>query len=142
MSSPYQSPDEMFGAEPAPRASSGNKLLLILLGGGGLILMLACCGGIGGVVMFGLNLMSEDIKRELRDNPQFQQHIGEVEEFSLDFVASAADEADDVWVFHVKGSIGQGEVTLEAVTNDDGGEDILWAKLRLPSGETVVLVEE
>ena len=48
----------------------------------------------------------------------------------------------DTLVFDVKGSRGEGIITAECVTQDDGSELVVWAKLELPGGREFDLLED
>ena len=119
--------------------SSRFWIILLLVGGGAMFLL--CCGGLGGVAFFGLNLVAREIETELRDNPVIVEHIGEIEEFDVDWTGSFAAE-DDIFVFDVRGSKGSGEITAESITNDDGDEDVVSGSLRMKDGTTFDLFPE
>ena len=116
------------------------KLILALVVGGSAVLMV-CGGGCAAIVIFGMNVLTKEIELELRDNPALVEHVGEVESFELDWMASIGHPDDDVWIFQVQGTKGSGEITAKSVTMPDGNEHIEWATLRLSHGETVELVE-
>ena len=87
-----------------------------------------------------MNVVSADIERQLRDNPQMQENIGEISSLKADFVKSSAEDDMDTFVYDVKGSKGEGELTVKSVTNSDGNEDIVSAQLRMSDGRTIELV--
>lgn len=127
--------------EPRQGLSTGMIVFIVLgvLGSGFFVL---CCGGGIAFVYFGLQVFGEEIANELKDNPTMIEHIGQIESFDIDWVASAADEGEEVFVFNVKGTKSKGVVTCESITLDDGTEFISWAELELPDGTTVDLIND
>jgi hypothetical protein len=134
---PYQSP-QVFQPD-APKPPSSNLWLWILLGLGGLA-GVGCCGSVIAVVVFGMNVISTEIGDQVRDNPKFREHIGELQEISVDYTASAAKDDDDTFVYNVKGDQGSGVLTVKSLTDDDFNEQIEEATLRLPDGKKVQIV--
>lgn len=134
---PYASPGAFQPySQPPP---SSNWWLWILLGLGGLTAV-CCCGGGIGIVNFGMDIVAEEVAGLLRDNPKFREHIGELQDMSVDWPASIAADDDDTFVYSVKGDKGSGKITVKHVTNDDGEEEILEASLRLSDGTKVQIV--
>ena len=127
------------GPPPQPPAKPRSRLLWVLLGVGGLIGAL-CCGGFGVLAYFGLELISTEVRNQVRDHPVVVQHIGVIESFEVSFIESAATNDDETFVYHVKGTKGSGVLTAKHVTNAAGEEEILWAKLRLRDGQEHDLV--
>lgn len=132
--SPYASP---YG--PPPPRSAPKLWLWIVLGVGGLA-VLCCCGGSIGAAIFGLNITTTEVANELRDNPKFREHIGELQTLSIDWTRSSAEDDGDTFVYNAKGSKGSGVVTVKHITDDDGNEEIIDASLRLPDGRQVQIV--
>jgi hypothetical protein len=132
--SPYPPP-----LSPQPRKKS--KVIWIVLGtlllGG--VVVCACCGGF---VCLGFGVMSTQIANDLRDNPAMRQHVGEIQSFKCNIIASAAEEDEDTFVFDVVGDKGTGTVTVKSMTDADGNEEIIWARLRTSDGSTIDLVTE
>lgn len=123
---------------PAPRrkkSSSAAWLIAIFVGLGGIFVLL-CCGGAVGFVWFGLNVIAEDIKAQLRDNPVVVEHLGQLQELEVDFTASSAIADNGTFVYRAIGSKGAGELTVKSITGPDGSEDIVSGVLRLPDGQT------
>jgi hypothetical protein len=134
---PYQ-PPQVF--QPyAPKPPGSNRWLWILLGVGGLV-GVGCCGSVIAVVVFGMNVVSAEIGDKVRDNPKFREHIGELQEISVDYTASAAKDDDDTFVYNVKGDKRSGVLTVKSITDDDFNEQIEEATLRLPNGTQVQIV--
>jgi hypothetical protein len=134
-SSPFAAPQEPRGRR---RSASRWILWVFLLGGAGFALL--CCGGVS-VVVFGLRMMSVEIRDQIRDNPRLREHVGEVQSFEIDMMESMAQE-EDVYRYRVRGTKGEGELTLRHHTNDEGDEVIDEAWLRLPTGERIKVVPE
>jgi hypothetical protein len=112
----------------------GTVLLVIL----GILVAL----GVGGyfVMKWGFNFVAEDVKADIQDHPAILEHIGAIEEIEFDFGATTAlkGEANNVYVFQLKGGKGKGTLTATVETDGDH-ERVVAGKLRLPSGETVDL---
>ncbi len=90
--------------------------------------------------MLGMNIVTAEIGDLLRDNPKFREHIGELQEINVDYIASAAKDDDETFVYNVKGDKGAGVVTVKHVTGDDGNEEIVEASLRLKDGRQIQVV--
>lgn len=134
---PYSTPQTF---QPyAPKPSGSNLWVWVLLGVGG-IAGVCCCGGGIAVAMLGMNIVTAEIGDLLRDNPKFREHIGELQEINVDYIASAAKDDDETFVYNVKGDKGSGVVTVKHVTGDDGNEEIVEASLRLKDGQQVQIV--
>ncbi len=143
---PYSDDDleeyDARSAKPSRRKKSSAGMwamilvvVAVVIGGG----TLACCGGF---VYFGLNLMSAEVETELRDNARLREHIGELQELTMNFTRSLANDEDDIFVYNVRGTKGSGELTVHHITGDDGKEIVLAASLRLPDGRTIELIDE
>ena len=92
------------------------------------------------MAIFGLNITTTEVANELRDNPKFREHIGELQTLSIDWTRSSAEDDGDTFVYNAKGSKGSGVVTVKHITDDDGNEEIIDASLRLPDGRQVQIV--
>lgn len=93
---------------------------------------ICCCGG---VVYFGMAMMTEEIAGQLRYHPLVLEHVGEVEEFDVNWVKSMnEDDNMDLWFYDVKGTKGRGVISCEHITNENGDEEIVSAELKLPDG--------
>ena len=130
---PYES-----ATQPSRRSSGGCVIWAILLGAG--LMLLLCCGGGALIMRFGMQIITTQVEDQLADNPILREHVGEIESFELDWTRSFADEDDDTFIYQVRGSKGEGRVTVKHITDDDGNEEILEAELRLSSGEVVDLM--
>jgi hypothetical protein len=141
--SDFQQPGHSFDPHPAPRRSSSPvALILAIIGGIGAASFLACCGGFVALAYFGKTVSEQELADQLRDNPALQEHIGDIEQLSLNFIATAAIEDEDIEVYDVQGTKGKGKITVKTSSLMDADDEIIWAKLRLDSGETVELISE
>ncbi len=131
---PYESSQQ----QQPRRSSTGCWVWALLLGVG--LMLLVCCGGGALIVRFGMQIITTQIEDQLADNAILKEQLGEIESFELDWSRSFADEDDDTFIYQVRGSKGQGRVTVKHITNDAGDEEILSAELRLSSGETFNLM--
>jgi hypothetical protein len=120
-----------------PTMSDRRVVLLIvaLIAGAGLCLVVCC----GGIMHFGMGVQAEEIRSELEANAKFIEHVGQVEEFSVNYMASFSDQDNEVFIYDVKGTKWSGRVTVKHETGADGKEKVIWAKFILPSGENIEL---
>lgn len=131
----YQPPQS-----PSPTKGKSNKTLVILtlvLAGG---FFLICCGGLGGLTYFGLDIVSSEVGNQVRDHPTIKAEIGEIKSFDVSLTKSAHIREDDVFVFDVQGTKGNGEVTAKIFTNSEGMEEIIRASLTTSTGRTMSLI--
>ena len=134
-SSSHQSPP--MGPPDRPSNSKTPWIIGGLVGFG--IMCLVCCGGITMLAKVGLDMVSEDIKRQVREEPTIQENIGEIESMSMNLIASGSHDDDETFVYDLKGSLGSGELTVRSITNDSGGESIESASLKTSDGRTFEL---
>lgn len=120
------------------QSSSTGKTLLVIGAVCGTVLLL-CGGGGVAIVIFGTRVLADEIQTELSKNALFNQHVGEVQSFSLNWTGTSDEPEDDVYVYDVVGSNGSGQVTVKSVTMEDDSENIEWARLKLDSGQTIDL---
>jgi hypothetical protein len=113
-------------------------LWVLALSGLGLVLL--CCGGLGGVVILGMNIGEEELANQLRDHPKFREHIGEVEEISFDIVATSALNDEESTVYRVRGNKGSGRLTVQEHLDDQWNTKIDRADLRLKDGTQVQII--
>ena len=137
MTNPYGAGNTM---QPAPRKS--NTWLWILLGVGGVILVGCCgCAGIAWWGMgAGMGMVAQQIRPSLDADPVVQEHIGEIEEFDWNLMATGeASEkktgGEDVIVWDVKGSKGAGQISGTVDQGGGGGVKLKNGKLKMKSGE-------
>jgi hypothetical protein len=121
---------------PADRRSDGKigTVLLVILG-----ILVVVGVGFYFVGKWGLDLVAEQVKADIQDHPVILEHIGAIEEIEFDFGATTAIEADDVFVFNLKGGKGNGVLTAQVVSEGADRERVVSGKLRLPTGETIDL---
>lgn len=100
---------------------------------------LAIVAGCLGVLHFGLEMTTEEVRQGLEANPKFVERVGRVHDFKMDRLASFNDDDEDVWIYDVKGEKLSGRLTVKHETADDGSERIIWARMTLPTGEVVDL---
>ncbi len=130
--------------------SSSNPVLIILgiVGGVTVIACLGCGGCFLGVLGLGalsdgsgLSFMREmelEVENQLKDHPDVQRELGEIESVSADILGSvdADDEfgSEDFWSFDVEGTKGDGVIIVEAIdlANDS---DFTQRILRTDNGE-------
>ena len=127
----YQPPQS-----PSPTKGKSNKtlviLILVLVGG----FFLIC----GGLTYFGLDIVSSEVGNQVRDHPTIKAEIGEIKSFDVSLTKSAHIREDDVFVFDVQGTKGNGEVTAKIFTNSEGMEEIIRASLTTSTGRTISLI--
>ncbi|MEC9095050.1 MAG: hypothetical protein VX776_00375 [Planctomycetota bacterium] len=125
---------------PSPTKGKSNKtlviLILVLVGG----FFLICCGGLGGLTYFGLDIVSSEVENQVRNHPTIKSEIGEIKSFDMSLTKSAHIREDDVFVFDVQGTKGDGEVTAKIFTNSEGMEEIIRASLKTSTGRTMSLI--
>ncbi len=121
----------------SPKKPDKSLWIFALLGGGFFLVALVCCGGGAAFFGFALNFAEEDLKHQLRDNADIRQHIGEIEEFSFNFMKTGAVDEEDVIVYDVRGSKGEAELTIDSEIDADGTELIRSVVMRLTNGETI-----
>lgn len=80
-------------------------------------------------------LATEDVKRDIRDHALILEHIGNIEEMSLDMKATGA-EPEDIFVFQLRGPKGTCELMAALVTTADGTERVQAGTIRLPDGRS------
>ena len=139
MQNQYSEPSYPAGASPPPKRKSSMGLVIILSVSMGLVLVLLCCGGGIGIVWFGLGVVENSVLSQLKDHPAVQEHIGEVEEFEMDLMASANHEDSETFIYDVSGSKGSGTFEVRSVTVGSR-EEISNATLELPDGTRITLV--
>ena len=110
-------------------------LIVSLIVGAGLCLVVCC----GGLMHFGMGAQAEEVRSALEANPKFVEHVGQVQQFSVNYMASFSDDDDEVFVYDVKATKWSGRITVKHETGDDGNEKVIWAKFTLPSGEKIEL---
>jgi len=103
------------------------------------IAVLAVIFGGWGMVKLGLDVFSDAVEADLRDNPVIIEHLGRIEEIEVDLTTSLSTEGEDDFVFDVRGTKGSGRITATCVTSQDGVEEVVSGTVQLDSGETVDL---
>ena len=131
-----------FGQDPDPfeplekEGKSRGCIIAVIV-----TLVLVVGGGLGGcfvLYQFGMNILGEQVVADIEDNPVILEHLGTIEEIDIDLTATAAESDDDVLVFEVTGTKGEGRLVVQTWSTDDA-EEVQWGMLRLPSGEKIPL---
>lgn len=120
-----------IGPEKRASISKGCVAALVV---GALVLV----GGVVGVVYFfnfAMDMVADQVRREVEDNPVIVEHVGIIEEIDTDLAASANEPGVEVFVFSLTGSKGNARLTVETVTVDADREQVTWGRLRTQSGE-------
>ena len=132
-------PNQYTPTSEYPAKSNHNGLIIagIAAGVGGLF-FLGCCG-LGGVMLLAFSMITEEVKVQVRDHSVIQEHIGEIESFSVMYGASLASGDDDTFMYEIQGTRGSGELTVRSVTDGNGNEIVTSASLRTSQGTTHAL---
>ena len=129
-------------AAPPPGGQGPKKSrawLWILLGAGGMGLLVCCgCAGFGWYAIgLGFTEMEKDVQNRFSNDPVVLEHVGTIESVKGDFKASINTSqergGDQVFVFHVVGSKGKGDIIGNKPKQ--GGISIRNPKLVLPDGQ-------
>ncbi|MDA1194657.1 MAG: hypothetical protein O2894_05685 [Planctomycetota bacterium] len=111
-------------------------------GGAGIIIIIVLVVlAIGAVGLFflakaGIGMIAEQVKVDIRDNPVIQEHIGEIQDISIDLTASGAAGGNETFVFDIKGTKGSGQLTATIVTKGADQEKVTAGTLRMADGTT------
>ena len=101
------------------------------------------CGlGCGGLMWFGLNMISEMAKSELNTNFVVQQHIGNLESISINWVDTMEarekekdlQKQNELWSFDVKGPKGEG-IARTHLKQEGDKMRLLGGTLELKNGQ-------
>ena len=130
-SSPYI--NDSFNTPPPPKRNNTVWWILGILGATGIVIGVGCCGGFAMLGYWGLQIASKQIEEQIRNEPEIQEHIGNIESFAIDLTDSAAKGGDNEFVYNVKGTKGSGELIVDELDN----EQIKSARLRLPDGQEI-----
>jgi hypothetical protein len=137
--SPYAPSGPAHFAPPPQPPKKSLLWLWILLGVGGLG-SVCCVGGVVGIGLFGLNIVAAEVADQIRDEPEFREHIGELQSLDFDFVATSAKNDDETFVYNAKGDKGSGVLTVKQTEDENWNNVIVEASLRLPDGRQVQVV--
>lgn len=97
---------------------------------------------VGGLLIWGWSLYSAEVRDAMNRNPVILEHLGEVQRFQIDWVASGQHPSPDVFVLKATGATTSGVVTAELLTDDEGREFIASGTLALPDGRTFELAPD
>ncbi|MEM6703216.1 MAG: hypothetical protein AAGA81_10605 [Acidobacteriota bacterium] len=140
-----QTPETPLSPPPPPQAaasSNRNKVIACSLVALALLAVAIGVVFVGGAFFLGkvgLDMMAEQVRADIQDNPVIVEHLGEIREITTDFGASAEETAANVFVFDVVGSKGGGRLTANTVTVSADREEVTWGRLLLDSGEELDL---
>lgn len=99
-----------------------------------LVAVLVC----GGVLYIGRWWMHDEfpgqVRADIAANAVIIEHVGAIEELTLDISASSAEPGEDVFVFNIRGSKGRGRLRAEVVSRTSTDEEVVSAELLLESG--------
>ncbi|TWT79380.1 hypothetical protein CA13_07800 [Planctomycetes bacterium CA13] len=130
--------------EPQPKKRNVWVWVLGTLGVLGVVGALVCCGGSYFMFQFGQNMMGDQIKKQVGDDPIIVEHIGEIESAKMSFTetASAADgQKPDPIAFDVVGDKGSAVLVIRPDNNAPGQPfSFRSAELILPDGSRHQLV--
>ena len=104
------------------------------------VLLLVVSGAFTGCGV--LDEFERQVAADIEDNPVILEHIGDIESIETDWTATGEEPGDDVFVFRLKGSKGDGLLTAECITVDADHEDVVSGSLKLPSGTTIDLFDK
>jgi len=134
-------PNHQFPVQHRKRSSTGCIIVVIV--GVFMVLATLCCGGLGFLAYFGLDMMSDEVESDLRDNPVIAEHIGSIQSFEMDWGGSFVEEEDeDTFVFRIRGSKASGIVTVLCDTDSAEIAEVVSGTLQVDSGETYDLFPE
>lgn len=125
---------EYESASDKPRNIRWGCWIFSILGVG----MLMCCGLCGGLILFGIQLMNQEVESELADNPAIIENIGEIQTLETQWLESAENsgESDEtIFVYRVQGTKGSGKVYVKIREGDfEEGTSIESGLLELDGG--------
>jgi hypothetical protein len=75
------------------------------------------------------------VQADIESNPVIIEHVGVIEELTLDFNASSVEPGENVFVFTIRGPKGRGRLRAEVVSRSSTDEEVVAAELLLESGE-------
>jgi|GEM_PF-5865868 len=127
-----------FGETAYQDSMAPTKSRWPLFAGCGCALLIGLVGGIVLLYFAFVNLSGADIQMQLRDHPQVRQSIGEIKEANFNLSKTVSQESEEVEIYDLVGSNGDGELTAVTDVDDDGGIIIHEASLRV-NGEVIEL---
>ena len=112
----------------------------ILMGIGAFFGVLCCGGGIF-LVRLGMEMEVTEFKERFKDHPAVVEHIGEIEEMGVSWTQSLGQDDEDVWIYPVKGTNGEGNIVIVFESGLILEPDILSAELEMKNGEKFDLLK-
>ncbi len=137
--------DPNFPHQQPPR--SGNRTLFWVLGIIAALFIagvIACCGFVYLGVPFVSNQLANQLRPQLQNSPEIVEHIGEIQDMTLNPQAMQQEDQSGKMVFDLQGTKGNGQVVVDpaqfgANTIDEGLELVLPDGRRIPiTGPTPV----
>jgi len=136
-------PHDVFAPQPRPPEKSNTCLILGLVFGGFGGFVLVCGGCCLGTMFFAFGELERQTRAALADNELIQQHVGEINSFEIDWMASMQQQGqgrNDTFVFHLAGEKGKG--TVVAVVLQTGDEFYIESgTLTLENGDVFDLID-
>ena len=86
-----------------------------------------------------LDEFERQVAEDIKANPVIVNHNGEITAIEVDWTATGEEPDEDVFVFNLTGTKGNGTLTAECITVDADHEDVVSGSLQIPSGETIDL---
>lgn len=88
-----------------------------------------------GVVRFGIELIEDEVRRDLAGNPVLLEHLGEIQDLSLDFTASRELPGENDFAFEIRGAKASGVLRATVLTGDDELEHVTAGTITLANGD-------
>jgi hypothetical protein len=111
-------------------------------GFGGFVLLCGGCCGVG--IYFSFGEITRQSRADLVDNSVIQEHIGDIQSFEMDWMATlqaSSDGQENTFVFDIKGDKASGTVVVELPSDDSGQFHVASGELTLESGDVHQLIE-
>jgi hypothetical protein len=87
-----------------------------------------------GLYRYGVGLVEDEVRQDLAGNAVLLEHLGGIDELTIDLVASVELESDDEFAFRIRGPKGSGTLRAILVTGEDGLEHVVRGVLVLENG--------
>ena len=129
--------DHLPESSPPAKPSQNSTLTIVMVGISvvGMLAVVACCGAGAWFVSFGLDVVAAEVEDDLRNNEVVREHVGEIQEFEMHKAKSIAHDDEDVFVYRVSGTLGEGWIEAISEADELGKEVVVSGKLRMEDGE-------
>ncbi|MCA9246322.1 MAG: hypothetical protein KDA42_04375 [Planctomycetales bacterium] len=126
-----------FG-QPAPKKKkSAVPMVVGIIVGVGLLAIALCCGVGVWVMNLGMSTVAEVLQEQLKDDPQIQEHIGEIESFDFSWLENFnKKDGEDAMVFNIEGSKANGKLVVKG-GGPNAAQGASNAELRLENGDVI-----